>query len=198
MKNTNTFLKTFFHLTSNFQIIKFNLFIMSKFTKKVRKVSRKIKMKKSNSKATKTEAEMGEVEVPEMEEIEVPKMGEVEVPEIGEVEVPEMGEMEVLYISPDIYIPKTDTYIRLPKDVPMKEEIEEIESTQFVDYYKCPIINCVQRTKWSKSKNKKWSKKGMFTSPKAEIVKIHLCISHDIPKRVQKQFWGFSPIPVYK
>ena len=161
-------------MTSNFQVIKFNLFIMSKFTKKVRKVSRKIKMKKSNSKATKTEAEM------------------------GEVEVPEMGEMEVLYISPDIYIPKTDTYIRLPKDVPMQEEIEEIESTQFVDYYKCPLINCVQKTKWSKGKNKKWSKKGMFTSPKAEIVKIHLCISHDIPKRVQKQFWGFSPIPVYK
>ena len=50
-------------------------FTKSKFTKKVRKVSPKIKIKKSNGKATKTETEM------------------------GEVEVPEMGEMEILYIS---------------------------------------------------------------------------------------------------
>ena len=110
-------------------------FTKSKFTKKVRKVSPKIKIKKSNGKATKTETEM------------------------GEVEVPEMGEVEVLYITPDIYIPETNTYIQPPKDVPMQEEIEEIESTQVVDYYKCPLIDCVQKTKWAKGKNKKWSEK---------------------------------------
>ena len=149
-------------------------FTKSKFAKKVRKVSPKIKIKKSNGKATKTETEM------------------------GEVEVPEMGEVEVLYITPDIYIPETNTYIQPPKDVPMQEEIEEIESTQVVDYYKCPLIDCVQKTKWANGKNKKWSEKGMFCSPKAKIVKIHLCVSHDIPEKAQKQFWGFSPIPVYK
>ena len=70
--------------------------------------------------------------------------------------------------------------------------------TQVVDYYMCPHIDCERKTKWPKGQNATWSEKGMFWSPKAEIVKIHLCISHDIPERVQKQFWGFSPIPVYK
>ena len=148
---------------------------MSNIAKKVRKVSRKIK-KTSNVKSTKAEVEM------------------------EEVEVPEMGELEVLYISPDVYNETTDTYIRAQtvEELPMQGDIEVNNDAQVVDYYMCPHIDCERKTKWPKGQNTTWSKKGMFWSPKAKIVKIHLSVSHDIPYWEQKKHWKFSPIPVYK